>query len=207
MLKLMSFLVVLAFATVVVADAEVPLPGPGAPPTDPAPPQPTPPVTPAPTPPPYDPNPAPYPTPFPGDPGADTTYPLGSGSVGRFKERSFTFAPPESLSNIRALRVTCTNEKIKIKSVTVTFKSGQTQTQLILEGSYRTGDSRISYLYSTAVASVTVVASSSSVFRTNGSFQLDAAASRVNAKGNVGENTGPEPPQQLQFFDGDSGAF
>ena len=210
MLKLMPFLVVLAFATVVIADAEVPLPGPGAPPTDPAPPHPTPPMAPTPTPPPYDPNPTPYPTatpyptPYPGNPGTDTTYQLGSGSVGRFKERSFTFRPPAGLRNLRALRITCTNEKIKIKSVTVQFKSGQTQDQTILEGLYRSGDSRISYMYSNTVTSVTVVAGTSSVLRSNGAFQLDAAASRTNAKGETGEDDGTE---QFQVFEGDGGAF
>lgn len=193
MVRLMSLLLVLAFATVVIADAEVPLPGPGAPPSEPPPPQPTRAPLPTPTPPPYDeppyPTPTPYPeyptpTPYPGypPPGQDTTYTLGSGQVGRLGERTFTFQPPSNLRNIRALRVTCTNEKIKIKSVTVKFVNGQTATQAILEGLYRYGESRLTYMYSTPVSFVTVVAASSSVFRTNGSFRLDAAATMKNAK-------------------------
>lgn len=215
MLKVLSFLVVLAFATVVVADAEVPLPGPGAPPTQPAPPQPTPPMAPTPTPPPYDPNPeptpyyptpTPYPTPYPGNPSQDTTYTLGRGQVSRFKDRSFTFSPPSSLRNIRALRVTCTNEKIKIKTITVKFTNGQSLRQPVLEGLYRTGDSKISYLSSAAVVSVTVTAGSSSVFRTDGTFQLDAAASPAKSN-DVGDGSGEDPINSAPIFEGDNGAF
>jgi hypothetical protein len=198
MIKLLSFLLVVAFAAAGLADSEVPLPGPGAPPTEPAPPQPTPPPVPQPTPPPYDPGnprPTPYPTPYPTatpfpNPGGEVTYSLGSGTVGRFKERSFSFRPPRELRNIRGLRVTCTNRKVKIKSVKVEYRDGQIMDQFTLTGTYRLGDTRTTYLYGAPVRKVTVIASTSSIFRSNGAFRVDASA--IQAKTNDIDPDDPE---------------
>jgi len=201
MIKLLSFLMVVAFATAGLTDSEVPLPGPGAPPSEPAPPQPTPPPVPQPTPPPYDPNPTPYPTPYPTatpypNPGGEVTYSLGSGQVGRFKERSFSFRPPRELRNIRALRITCTNKKLKIKSVKVEFRDGQILDQFTLTGAYSLGDSRITYMYSAPVRKVTVTASTSSVFRSNGAFRIDASALKTKTN-----DIDPDDPEFDTDFD------
>lgn len=182
MLKFMSFLLA-GILIAPIAKADLPLPGPGAPPSEPPPvqptppfaPSPTPPSAPSPTPPPYeDPT---YPPAPPPEYGRDVTYTLGSGQVGRFTDRSFNFYPQVGLRNLRALRITCTNNKIKIKSVKVRINNGREINATFLNGVYNLGDSRNHYLYSNnEVVKITVKASSPSLFRKNGAFRLDAAA-------------------------------
>ncbi len=155
MIKFVTFFI-LAFALVSVclADTELPLPGPGSPPSQ-----------------------------GPGSPPPQgpesSTYTIGSGQVGRFKERSFIFSIPSNLNRIRGLRVTCTHQKIKIKNITVQFADGEVSEQTDLLGTLSLGEFRISYLPGKAVAVITVVASSSSLFRKDGVFMLDATTANA----------------------------
>lgn len=172
LLKLMCFFMIGVIAAALASAEDIPLPGPGAPPAEPPPTYPTPP--PPPSPPPTNPTPPPNP---PGQPGQDITYTLGSGQVGRFGDRDFDFYPQWGLRNLRALRLSCTNNKIKIKSVQIKFTNGRSARAQFLKGVYSFGDSRTQYLYGgQEVERVTVNAASSSIFKKNGAFRLDAAA-------------------------------
>lgn len=163
MIKFLSLALVTTLATMSFtlgfADTELPLPGPGAPPTNPPPA-------------------APPPAPAPPHQGAERTYTVGVGQVGRFKSRQFVYSIPPYLNKIWALRVTCTQQKVKIKNVILTYTDGQQSEAFMLSGVLeKPGDSRIHYMYGKNIAKITVVAASSSVFKKNGAFRLDATAS------------------------------
>lgn len=177
MIRLLTLLLALSFTHVSFAVDDVPLPGPGAPPTQPPPPQPTPPPR-AEQPPPGGDYPAPPPQQPPGVPGEDSTYTLGSGSVGRFKNRSFTFHTRADMAKLRAMRMQCTQEKIRILKVIVRYRDGREAIIPSLAGTYSYGQSQIAYMDRSPVDQVTVVAESSSVFKKGGTFRLDAAAAR-----------------------------
>lgn len=213
MAKFFYLLLVLTLATAGLAEEDLPLPGPGVPPNEPAPPQPTPPPTidptptpgpttpprktpkrkpriPKPTPPyPEEPTPRPIPNPAPKPPKVNrNTFTVGVGQVGRFKERKFTFFIPAHRSEIRALRITCTQQEIKIKDVLVQYVDGQESNQYLLAGTLEKGQSTITYLHGYPVFKITVVATSSSVFKGKGAFRLDATFLPLQRR-STGEDT------------------
>lgn len=177
--RLLILFMALSFAHLGFATDDVPLPGPGAPPTQPPPPQPTPPPR-AEQPPPGGDYPAPPPQQPPGGgaPGEDVTYTLGSGSVGRFKDRTFTFRARYDMNKFRAMRLQCTEAQLRILKVIVRYTDGRTERVPNLEITYRAGQGHIAYMDRRPVSDVTIVAEGISVFKKGGSFRLDAAAAR-----------------------------
>lgn len=176
--RLLILFMALSFAQFSFATDDVQLPGPGAPPTQPPPPQPTPPPR-AEQPPPGDDYPAPPPQQPPREaPGNDVTYTLGSGSVGRFKDRSFTFRARYDMNKFRAMRMQCTDAQLRILKVIVRYTDGRTERIPNLEITYRAGQSHIAYMDRRPVSDVTVIAESTSMFKKGGAFRLDAAAAR-----------------------------
>jgi hypothetical protein len=164
MLKLISFIFVLAFVAVGLADAEIPLPGPGIPPT------------------------RPQPTPTPPQSPGSTTYTLGTSHIRRYRDRTFTYPISSSLNDIRALRITCTNQRIEIKKVIIQFTNGKKYDELNLRGTLGLGDSRITYLYGNTVSRITVVASNAWFFYRHGVFRIDATAATAGGKSDVGDS-------------------
>jgi hypothetical protein len=146
-------------------------------------------LTPTPTPWPSE---TPTPSPIPPQ-ESKKTYTVGVGQVARFKDRVFNFFIPAHRSSIRALRITCTRQEIKIKNVTVQFTNGQRSDQFFLVGPLNFGESRVTYMPGEAVFKITVVASSSSIFKGKGAFRLDATAILLRRR-----NEGKEEPHQIE---------
>ncbi|MGZ3805796.1 MAG: hypothetical protein ACXVB4_16380 [Pseudobdellovibrionaceae bacterium] len=193
MTKFLSFLLILGFASRGLADgSELPLPGPGVP-TQPSEPQPAPsPVHPAPAPEPipeptprYTPHPHPHPKPKPPSQSRNT-YTLGTGRLGRFRERSFTFSVPAARNNIRVLRIVGTNEKMEIKSASALMLTGERTDLSFLTGPLSLGYSRITTMSGDPVIEITIVADPVEL-RKNGSFRLDATTMIFRPKEELGE--------------------
>lgn len=159
-----------------VMDAD-PLPPPPAPPTDNPPPRPTPPPTNPGNPPEYPGNPGYPPSPNPPPPvGKEYNYSIGSGELGRFKTREYTFFPRQDLNRITRIRLVGYRNEIEIKEVTVRYVDGYEERVYMLTGDLGAGRIKESWASGRAIHSIKVRASANGIFKKPGGFRVDVTA-------------------------------
>lgn len=129
--------------------------------------------TPTPTPPP-----APQPAPTPAPPsGPANNYSVGDGDTGRFKEREFTFYPRADWNRVTYVRISGTNNYVKIKSVYIRYadylNSGFENN---LVGDLQAGGILQTWLQGRPIYSITVVAQNKHFWKKPGSFRVDVTA-------------------------------
>ena len=153
-----------------------PLPPPPAPPSDNPPPRPTPPPTSPGNPPPYPGNP-----PFPNPPppvGSEYNYSIGTGELGRFKTRDYTFFPRQDLNRITRLRLVGLRNEIEIKEVTIRYVDGYEELVYMLTGDLGAGRIKESWASGRPIHSIKVRASANGIFKKPGGFRVDVTAVR-----------------------------